>query len=159
MCFLCRFYRHNDSRYTIPRTGETSGQHVPCVDFEDAAFALTLESGLFKRSQSPTRRLGEEERKESIEYLNRVVQYSTSMLHFLQGMYAFTTTTGQFGCSPKRPSAGDLVTAVPGGEFLHIISPDKSCYVGAASVYGFMGDTLLERVEELGNSMEEVTLH
>ena len=43
--------------------------------------------------------------------------------------------------------------------FLHIISLDKSRDVGAALVHGLMEDALLERVEELGNRMEEVTLH
>jgi hypothetical protein len=159
MSFLCSFFRHNDRRYTIPRTGETSGQHIPCVDFFEAAFALTLGSGLFKRSKGPAQKLGQDEQEQSIKYLNRVMEYSLTMMHCLHGMYVFTTTTGHFGCSPKRPSAGDLFTAVPGGEFLHIISSDKSRYVGAASVHGFMGDALLEHVQELGNSMEEVTLH
>ncbi|KAM0690748.1 hypothetical protein Q7P36_009517 [Cladosporium allicinum] len=152
--FLHGFFdgnRHSPQSFT-----GVSGQHA--TSFTEAAFALTLESGYFGRVPGSTRSFRENEQKESLDYLDRVLVYTRDVLHCLQGMYIFQTTKGQFGCSPRRPSAGDVITVVPGGEFLHIISEDGRRYVGAASVQGYMGDSLLRHVKELGDNIEELTL-
>lgn len=146
-----------NNRDSLLRYAEASGQSISLVMFDAAAQALTGYM-LCNQRQDPTHNVGEEERKESYHYLNRVIRYSSNVLDCLQVMYIFKTTTGQFRCSPKRPSAGDVLVAVPGGKFLHIISQDMSRYIGAASVHGLMGATLLERVQELDDSVEEITL-
>ena len=153
MIFLHKFFDNN--RDSTPSIAGVSGQHYS--SFTEAAFALTLNSGYF-REPDPTRSFGESEQKESLDYLDRILNYSRDLLHCLQGMYIFQLRTGQLGCSPRCPSAGDIVTVVPGGEFLHIISQDKSRYIGAASVHGYMGDSLLGHVKELGDNIEELTL-
>lgn len=155
--FLCLFFRQN--RDTLPRLAEASGQDISDVQFRKAAFARTHKSGLFKRRQESPQGLGEDELRMSSGYLNAVMQYSVCIMGDLQGMYIFTTTTGRFGCSPKRPSAGAIVAAVPGGELLHVFSQDKERYVGAASVHGFVGDSFNELVQEFRDRLERWTLH
>jgi hypothetical protein len=78
----------------------------------------------------------------------------------LQGMYIFETAAGRYGHSARRPSAGDHVCVVPGGELLHTISSDKSRYVGATSVGGLMGDDILEQnlFPDPAGRFEEVVL-
>jgi hypothetical protein len=78
-----------------------------------------------------------------------------------QGMYIFKTAAGRYGFSPRRPSVGDHVCVVPGGRLLHIISADKSRYVGAASVVGLMDDKILEQdlFPDPEGRFEEVVLH
>ena len=155
MRYLDRIF--SDSRYTPPtRIADITRYNE---SFTNAAFGLRLFSGIFREKNDPMPIFGENEQKESLDYLDRVLGYSRDILHCLQGMYIFQIRTGQFGCSPKRPSLGDLVTVIPGGEFLHIISQDKGRYVGATSVHGVMGDMLLGFFQELGDKIEQVTLH
>jgi hypothetical protein len=68
-----------------------------------------------------------------------------ALAHQLPGVYIFKTAAGRYGHSGRCPSVGDYVCVVPGGDLLHIISADKSRYVGAASVNGLMGDDILEQ--------------
>jgi hypothetical protein len=79
----------------------------------------------------------------------------------LHGMYIFKTAAGRYGHSGRCPSVGDHVCVVPGGELLHIISGDKSRYVGAASVGGLMGDDILEQdlFPDPERRFEEVVLY
>lgn len=78
----------------------------------------------------------------------------------LHDVYIFGTATGRYGYSPRRPSVGDHVCVVPGGKLLHIISADKSRYIGAASVGGLMGDEILEQelFPDPAGRFEEVVL-
>jgi hypothetical protein len=152
--YLDHFF--GDNQYTSPNSADITHYNE---NFTNAAFALRRNARIFGKGHDPMRIFEEKEQKESLDYLDRVLSFSRDIVHRLQGMHIFQTTTGQFGCSPRRPSVGDLVAAIPGGEFLHIISQDKGRYVGAASVHGIMGDVLLNHIQELGDRTEVVTLH
>lgn len=81
--------------------------------------------------------------------------------HQLHGMYVSKTAAGGYGHASRCPSVGDHVCVVPGGELLHIISADKSRYVGATSVFGLMGDNILEQdlFPDPEDRFEEVVLY
>ena len=79
----------------------------------------------------------------------------------LHGTYIFKTAAGRYGHSARCPSVGDHVCVVPGGELVHIISADKSRYVGVASADGLMDDDILEQdlFPDPEGRFEEVVLH
>jgi hypothetical protein len=95
---------------------------------------LSIDPGSSKcRSSRP---IGEE------HILSALLLIAVSIADRFHGMYIFKTAAGRYGRTPRCPSVGDHVCVVPGGRLLHIISADKSRYVGAASVSGLMRDNI-----------------
>ena len=76
----------------------------------------------------------------------------------LGGQYFFITHGGRIGYSAHPASPNDCVCFIPGGQFLHVLSPGLDRYVAAASVPDFMGSDIVE-ILKTEDSWQRVTLH
>jgi hypothetical protein len=111
---------------------------------------LSINMGIFRLQPSGEERL-----------LTALLNIVGAFGYQLHGTYIFKTAAGRYGHASRCPSVGDHVCVVPGGNLLHIISADKSRYVGAASVGGLMGDDILEQdlFPDPEDRFEEVVLY
>jgi hypothetical protein len=77
------------------------------------------------------------------------------------GLFFFVTDSGRVGYSARQPCVGDHIVLVPGTAPtcpLHMLTADCSRYVGCANVFGLMGESLLDILDDMETKWEMVCL-
>jgi hypothetical protein len=93
--------------------------------------------------------------------VDRIVYPTLDILSRQSGRFLFCTKSGRIGYSARQPCAGYHIVLVPGSEpnvGLHILTSDCTQYAGCASVLGWMGDSLLDSLDDMESKWEMVCL-
>jgi hypothetical protein len=89
------------------------------------------------------------------------LRQTLSILSRQFGRFFFLTDSGRRGYSARQPSLEGHIILVPRGDPrgpLHMLTADCTQYAGCASVLGFMGDSLLESLDDMETKWEMVCL-